>query len=86
MHDEDDDDDGCDGAAAPPPRKWSWLYLWSIGVAGSAGWFRLISAMLVDVSNAMDSHGEWKREKAKFQERAGLEIEALTRESSTVGG
>lgn len=62
------------------PSPWSWTYFWSVMVSGASGYFRLLGAILTDIEHAMDEHVEYKRTRKEFYARAGLEIEALTRE------
>lgn len=75
-----DDDDEEVPVTKEEPRKWSWLWFFSIGLAGVKGWFTLIAGMLNDVEAAVDSHVDYKRDRKKFEQRASMEIEALTKE------
>lgn len=60
------------------PQRWSWIRFWSTIFAGIGAYWALLGAMWEQVSNLMDEHQEWKTERQRMQDRATLEIEALT--------
>lgn len=73
MIDEDDE------ATEETPAQWSWINLGSIFVAWWYGLFMITSNTMKQISEAMESHVEWKTSRKDFAQRAALEIEALTR-------
>lgn len=90
MHDDDDDETEAT-PAEPEGRKWSWLWFFSILLAGVKGWFVLIAGILNDIETSMDSHVDYQRNRKVFEQRVAMEIEALTMEpapgsKATVGG
>lgn len=63
-----------------PGRQWQWIIFWSMVINGIGNLIQSFAGMWHDIAVAMISHGNWQNEQREFQERAALEIEALTRE------
>ena len=80
-----DDSEEIEVAQADPPR-WSWITFWSIIVHAVGGCFALAAHTVASVSEAMDAHVEWKNTRKAFEDRATLEIEALTRAPAPLVG
>lgn len=73
-----EDDEETEETTKAEPRKWSWLWFFSILLAGVKGWFTLCAGILNDIEDSMDEHVDYQRTRKAFEQRASQEIEALT--------
>jgi hypothetical protein len=76
----DEDETEKDSTDEDGPQKWSWIEFWSLMLYMVAAYFKLWAVLWDGVAELLSRHRLWRDEREKFQERAAIEIEALTKD------
>jgi hypothetical protein len=79
-----DEDEKEEAAEIVEAQKWEWISFWSLVIKAISGWFTFCGLVIESFAEQLDGHRGYTDGRKAMQERAAMEIEALTKDLAEV--